>query len=157
MLGIYLLKDGRFIHDLAYPQALPIEDEEENSEQRNESDTANDTVLQPPVDEGNANNLTMPDKLILAFKFTGIYLILTNFPEVLKQIEGYIPRITSKNYSYGMSEASRIYDKIFAHLFFLPSIGGIMLGIYLLRSDNLFIKLALKAPRKADADADESD
>ena len=157
LLGIYLLKDGRFIHDLAYPQVLPIEDEEENSEQRNESDTANDSVLQPPVEEDNANNLTMTDKLTLAFKFTGIYLILANFPDVLKIIENYITKTASSNYYYRIPEASMMYDKILTHLMFLPSVGGIILGIYLLRSDNLFIKLALKAPQKTDVDADESD
>ena len=61
LLGVYLVKNGRVIHDMAYPP------NEENDIHTNDSDAM-------PEDYGNA--LSMTAKIVLAFQFAGLYLII---------------------------------------------------------------------------------
>ena len=60
--GIYLLKNGRLVHNYAYPDNDEIEEHD------------------------RLNNY---DKFTLFLKFLGIYIIVTSFPDLLKAITSY--------------------------------------------------------------------
>jgi len=145
VLGIYLLKDGQWIHNLAYPVAEPENGEEDEWDQDDDSDVEK---VKPHDDKEYTDGISMSDKISLAFKFAGIYLILVNFPQVLARIEFYAVRMASTSYGSGTPE-SIMFDKIFTHLYAFPSVCGMLLGIYLLSPNNVFIRVALKVPGKA--------
>jgi hypothetical protein len=138
ILGIYLVKNGSIIHNIAYPLV-----------QDNEINTGDEDAV--PQEEGDV--LPMTAKIALAFKFAGLYLIITTFPNLLNTSSFILTQLhTSKVYSM----PSQVwFEKVTTYSQFLPSLGGMLLGIYLLKADNYFIRLALKGPNKPEVN-DES-
>jgi hypothetical protein len=133
LLGVYLLKNGRVIHNMAYPPNHDI-------------DVNTNDVDDIPQDDGDT--LSMTSKIVLAFQFAGLYLIITNFPNLINTSSFIFTQLnTSKVYSM----PSQVwFEKVTTYSQFLPSLGGMLLGIYLLKANNLFIRLALKESDKPD-------
>jgi hypothetical protein len=132
-LGVYLIKNGRVIHDIAYPLT---HDNDVNT---------NDVSVIPQYDD---NGVSMTDTIIFAFQFAGLYLIVTNLPDIIKTSSFYLVQLHSSNYNM---PSQAWFDKVATYSQFLPSLGGMLLGIYLLKANNLFIMLALKEPDTPDA------
>ncbi|MGC9966581.1 MAG: hypothetical protein ABSE08_14355 [Syntrophobacteraceae bacterium] len=124
LIGIYLIRNGKFVHDIAYP-----------SLQTTDVDDSSDDL----ACENNKCELSMNCIITLAFQFAGIYLILSNFPDLLKVMSYYIAKQHSSN----------LFQMPYTYFNFLPSLGGMLLGIYLLRVNNLFTTLALNEPNKS--------
>jgi len=135
-LGIYLLMNGRVIHNIAYPQT-------------HDNDTS--ITVEDVTSQGTCEVLSITSKLILAFQFAGLYLVITNFHDLLK----------TSSYLFTRSQISTVYsmpslEKVTTYSQFLSSLGGTILGIYLLKPSNVLIRLALREPPKSDVN-DESD
>ncbi len=128
--GIYMIRNGKFVHDIAYP-SLPTTDVDDS--------------IDYLACQNSGYELSMNCIIRLAFQFAGIYLILSNFPGLLKVTSYYIAKQHSSN----------LFQMPYTYFNFLPSLGGMLLGIYLLRPNNLLTRLALKVPNKADF-SDES-
>ncbi len=107
-LGFYFLRDGRLVYKIAYPNDI------------------------------SESNSDFSSKLIMFLKFLGIFLIITNFPNMLKVISNYFAYSNAPGV-YGMDA-----QRQFVYLNVIPSTVSILLGFYLLISGKLFIKLGLK-------------
>jgi len=116
-VGIYLLKNGTVIHNLAYPPS-----------------------------EIQSQNFDLSEKFILCLKLLGVYLIVSYFPDLLKTISSYL------TYSNAPAGFNLFREKQFAYVNFLPSVAGISLGFYLLRSGQIFIRLAFNVDDNNDGD-----
>jgi hypothetical protein len=132
ILGVYLVKNGRVIHNIAYP---PNQDNDANT-----------------IDTNTGDALSMAAKIVLAFQFAGLYLIITNFPDLIKTLSFYFTQLNS---SKVYSMPSQVwFEKVTTYSQFLPSLGGMLLGIYLLKANNLLTRLALKEPNGPDGNHD---
>jgi len=139
LLGVYLVKNGRVIHNMAYP---PNQD---NGVNTNDADA---------ISQHDGDALSITAKIVLAFQFAGLYLIITNIPDVIKTSSFYF---TQSNTSQVYTMPSHAwFEKVTSYSQFLPSLGGMLLGIYLLKANNVFIRLALKEPLKKNLN-DESE
>jgi len=87
-------------------------------------------------DENNFARDTVKFRFFL--KLLGIYLIADYFPDFIKSISSY----------FTYTNAPQVWDlgtqKQFTFINFLPSIVGIALGFYLLRSGDIFVKFGFK-------------
>ena len=109
LLGIYLLKSGTVIHNLAYPA------------------------------DGHAiHEMDLRGKFLLFLKLLGVYLIVSYFPDLLKSICSYLA------YTNAPWAVDLFREKQFAYVNFLPSVAGILLGFYLLRSGQILVRLSFQ-------------
>lgn len=116
-LGVYLIKNGRMIHQFAYTE--------------------------PNKNDGTGNR----QKFTLYLKMLGMFLIINNFPDFLKSITSY----------FTYTNAPNIYDlfreRQYAYVNFIPSLGGLLFGLYLLKSGEYFVIIGLgKASNKEETE-----
>ncbi len=82
-------------------------------------------------------------KFTLFVKMLGIYLLVIYIPDLLKSLTGYfVYRNAPKYFTNIYQQRHLIYGDAASH------IGGVVLGIYLLRSGRWFISMGLKAIQK---------
>jgi hypothetical protein len=105
-LGIYFLRCGKLIHDMAYPSS------------------------------GQTNVGNMNDALILGFKILGMYLIISSIPEIIWSISTYAASSMFPGW------LSMLQDRRFTVISLLPKFGGIALGLYLFKTENIFTRIA---------------
>lgn len=79
------------------------------------------------------------DKFALFLKLLGMYLIVSYFPDMLKSISSYL------TYTNAPEVYNLFQQKQFAYVTFAPSVAGVFLGFYLLRSGEVFVRIAFKS------------
>jgi len=77
-------------------------------------------------------------KFTVFVKMLGIYLLVIYIPDLLRTISAYIVYVSAPPYF------DLFQERKFTYLSAASSIGGVLLGIYLLRSGKWFIRMALK-------------
>ena len=75
------------------------------------------------------------EKFRLFLKMLGIYLIAGYIPDLIKSVTSYL------TYTNVPKVVNFITQQQYAHMNFFPSLVAIVLGIYLLRDGNFFVKL----------------
>ena len=100
--------------------------------------TALHNFAYPPQADPNGK-FEIREKFVLFLKLLGVYLMVSYFPDLLKSITSYLT----------YSNTSAIYDlsaeRQNAYINFLPSLAGILLGFYLLKSGNFFIRFGFES------------
>ena len=98
------------------------------------------------TDDGDFSNEAV---LPLAFKVIGLYLITTEGPDLIHPIASYLAMKNTPSLSNFLKE--RIFDARF-----FPAAAKVLIGLYLLRNGNLFLKLACSGHKTAcDSEKDE--
>ncbi len=77
----------------------------------------------------------LEEKFKLFLKMLGVYLIVIYFPDLLKSISGYFIYTNAPKY------LELFQEKKFTYFNFAPSVGAILLGLYLLKSGKIFINM----------------
>ncbi len=99
----------------------------------------NGTVLHNfayPPEDSPQQSFDLPEKFALFLKLLGVYLIVSYFPDLLKSILSYF------TYSNAPPAFDLFREKQFTYVNLLPSVVGILLGFYLLKSGQFFIRLS---------------
>jgi hypothetical protein len=78
-------------------------------------------------------------KFTVFVKMLGIYLLVIYIPDLLKTVSAYIVYVNAPPYF------DLFRERQFTYLNAASSIGGVLLGMYLLRSGRWFIRMGLKA------------
>jgi len=91
------------------------------------------------VSSDEDNLLETRDKFIVFLKFLGMFLIVSYFPDVLKSISSYF------TYRNAFPTLNLFEDKQYALVNFGPSIVGVVFGFYLLKSGQVFVRLAFRS------------
>jgi len=106
-LGIYFLRGGKLVYDLAYPSSAEI------------------------------YAVNMKNTLQLGLKLLGMYFIIKGVPDILSHMSNFLASTRSPGW-FGM-----LNDRMFITVVLLPNFAGIALGLYLLRTDNIFARIAI--------------
>ena len=77
-------------------------------------------------------------KFVLFVKLLGIYLLVVYIPDLLRTASAFFVYLNAPPF-YDLFQ-----EKRFTYLNAASSVGGVLLGIYLLRSGRVFIRMALK-------------
>lgn len=80
---------------------------------------------------------SLNSKIILALRLLGVYLVVSELPTLLKSIASYIVYTNTPKYMNIFQEKQASYANL------LPSLGGIILGIYILKKNNYIERCAL--------------
>lgn len=89
--------------------------------------------------EETAEGTELEEKFAVFVKMLGIYLLVVYIPDFLATISNYFVYSNSPGYLDMMQE------RRFAYLNAAPSIGGVLTGLYCLKSGKLFIKWAMQS------------
>jgi hypothetical protein len=81
-------------------------------------------------------------KFTVFVKMLGIYLLVVYIPDLLRTASAYFVYLNAPPF-YDLFR-----EKQFTYLNAASSVGGVLLGIYLLRSGKVFIRMALKGIRR---------
>lgn len=96
-----------------------------------------------PNDE-SSDHMTLRETFTLALKILGMYLIIIYIPYLLEVLSRYIVYINSPKY-IDMTDT-----RDFLLMTVSPTVGAIILGIYLVKSGNFFSKIGLGSIQKKD-------
>ena len=89
-----------------------------------------------PREEKEQNNFK--EIFILSLKIFGIYLIVSNFPELIRNASEFVTHMTAPEIFQAFSQQQFNISNT------ISCISGFLLGLYLLRSGKLFIKYGLE-------------
>ena len=103
-----------------------------------------------PVSAAEDSPIEAQDKFVLFLKFLGMFLIVSYFPDALKSISSYF------TYKNAPPAFNLFQEKQYVLVNFAPSIVAVVFGFYLVKSGQVFVRLAFRpsAPPHKDDDSD---
>ena len=101
-----------------------------------------------PPEDSTKESFDIHEKFALFLKLLGVYLIVNYFPDLLKSISSYFTYLNAPP-AFDMFQ-----QKSFTYVNLIPSTAAILLGCYLLKNGQFFIRLAFEKKDNVEKEED---